>query len=321
MLGFICALDVEVEGIKSLMDNKTEETFAKITYAKGEIFGQEVVCCECGIGKVNAAMSTQMMIDLYHPDVIINSGIAGSLSPDIRIGDLVVSDDCVQHDMDGTEMGEPLGQIQFNDEKRIYLPADQQMPTARKLQAACADLDDTAVFRGRIASGDVFIVDLANVVSGSPIISVLCLRDGGRGSRSPSATATVSPTRCCAVSRTILTRTNSSTLCDSAKLQPKNPSRRSPNSSKTLDQASKKRRPNDVFFYCLLFDFQFILDDVRGVLKPVTDKQLDGTGIDRLREIGVERHLCQHAGVEILRRSRRCGCRRRSYAPCRSRGI
>lgn len=155
MLGFICALDVEVEGIKQLMNNKTEETVAKITYVKGEIFGQQVVCCECGMGKVNAAMSAQIMIDFYHPDVIINSGIAGSLSKDIGIGDLVVADDCVQHDMDGTEMGDPLGQIQFNDELRTYMPADKA--TADRLTRACTILDDTAVFRGRIASGDVFV--------------------------------------------------------------------------------------------------------------------------------------------------------------------
>ncbi len=155
MIGFICALDAEVEGIKQLMLNKTEAVFAKIPYAKGEIFGQEVVCCECGVGKVNAAMSAQIMIDRYHPDRIINSGIAGSLSEEIRIGDLVVADDCVQHDMDVTEMGDPLGQIQFNDEVRIYLPADTA--TADRLEKACQLPDDTQVFRGRIASGDVFI--------------------------------------------------------------------------------------------------------------------------------------------------------------------
>lgn len=155
MIGFICALDAEVEGIKQLMLNKTEDVFAKIPYAKGEIFGQEVVCCECGVGKVNAAMSAQIMIDRYHPDLIINSGIAGSLSKEIRIGDLVIADDCVQHDMDGTELGDPRGQIQFNDEMRTYLPADTAI--ANTLEKACAEIPDTAVFRGRIASGDVFI--------------------------------------------------------------------------------------------------------------------------------------------------------------------
>jgi adenosylhomocysteine nucleosidase len=155
MIGFICALAIEVEGIVKMMDSKEEITVAKITYTKGEVGGKEVVCCECGIGKVNAAMSTQIMIDLYQPDVIINSGIAGSLSGDIRIGDIVISDDCVQHDMDGTEMGDPLGQVQFNDEKRTYFPADKE--TADKLYDACRTIDGISVFRGRIASGDVFI--------------------------------------------------------------------------------------------------------------------------------------------------------------------
>ena len=93
MLGFICALGIEVEGIVNMMTEKEETAVAKITYVKGLIDGKEVVCCECGMGKVNAAMSTQIMIDLYHPDAIINSGIAGSLSKDIGIGDLVVADD------------------------------------------------------------------------------------------------------------------------------------------------------------------------------------------------------------------------------------
>lgn len=155
MIGFICALGIEVEGIVKMMKNTDRKTFAKITYYRGDIDGTKVVCCECGIGKVNAAMSTQLMIDLYSPDVIINSGIAGSLSGDIRIGDIVVSDDCVQHDMDVTEMGDPLGMIQFNDEKRIEIPADKA--TADKLYAACKTIEGINVFRGRIASGDAFI--------------------------------------------------------------------------------------------------------------------------------------------------------------------
>ena len=155
MIGFICALAIEVEGIKKMMTNPIERAVAKITYTKGTLDGKEVVCCECGIGKVNAAMSTQIMIDMYHPDVIINSGIAGSLSRDIRIGDIVVSDDCVQHDMDGTEIGDPLGQVQFNDEVRTYFPADKA--TADKLYAACQTVDGISIYRGRIASGDAFI--------------------------------------------------------------------------------------------------------------------------------------------------------------------
>ena len=188
MLGFICALSIEVEGIVGMMENKSEQTVAKITYHQGEIGGKKVVCCECGIGKVNAAMSTQLMIDLYHPDVIINSGVAGSLSGDIRIGDIVISDDCVQHDMDGREMGDPLGQVQFNDELRTYFPADKA--TADKLYDACQTIKDISVFRGRIASGDIFIAShdrrvrsfgdqmVAVMTTEDPAVGTVCYRNG-----------------------------------------------------------------------------------------------------------------------------------------------
>lgn len=155
MIGFICALDVEVSGIKDMMDNPKQKTIAKITYTSGKIFGKEVVCCECGVGKVNAAMSTQIMIDAFSPDCIINSGIAGSLSKEIAIGDIVISKDCVQHDYDGTEMGDPLGEIWFCDEKRIDLPANEDL--IKKLHLACKALQDTNITIGRIATGDTFV--------------------------------------------------------------------------------------------------------------------------------------------------------------------
>lgn len=90
MIGIICALDAEIEGIMKKMENRKEETFAKLTFYSGKIDGTDVVATECGVGKVNAAMSTQIMIDRYAPDTIINSGIAGSLSKDIKICDIVI---------------------------------------------------------------------------------------------------------------------------------------------------------------------------------------------------------------------------------------
>lgn len=155
MTGFICALDAEIEGIVNKMENRKEETIAKLTFFSGTINGTDVVATECGVGKVNSAMSTQIMIDRYSPDTIINSGIAGSLSKDIRICDIVISSDCVQHDYDTTELGDPLGMIYFNDEKIISIPADEK--TVSMLKEACETLEDTNIFTGRIASGDSFI--------------------------------------------------------------------------------------------------------------------------------------------------------------------
>ncbi len=155
MIGIICALSIEVEGIAKLLQNKKEETFAKMKYIYGTINGKDVVMTECGIGKVNAAMSTQIMIDKFSPDVIINSGIAGSVSRQLKIGDIVISKDCVQHDFDGTQMGDPKGLIQYNDETRIDIPVS--LDIAQKLFDACKDLENTNVLLGRIATGDIFV--------------------------------------------------------------------------------------------------------------------------------------------------------------------
>lgn len=157
MIGIICALSIEVEGIAKLLENKKEETFAKMKYISGTINGKKVVMTECGIGKVNAAMSTQVMIDKYSPDVIINSGIAGSISRTLKIGDIVISKDCVQHDFDGTQMGDPKGLIQYNDETRIDIPVSESV--AQKLLDACKDLENTNVTLGRIATGDIFVAE------------------------------------------------------------------------------------------------------------------------------------------------------------------
>ncbi|MBQ4128195.1 MAG: 5'-methylthioadenosine/adenosylhomocysteine nucleosidase [Ruminococcus sp.] len=178
MIGIICALAIEVEQLTELLENKKEETYAKMKYISGTICGKEVVMTECGIGKVNAAMSTQVMIDKYNVDVVINSGIAGSVSRDLKIGDIVISKDCVQHDFDGTQMGDPKGLIQYNDEKRIEIPADKS--TAQKLMQACKGIENTNVMLGTIATGDIFVADKALRQSIADEFSALaCEMEGG----------------------------------------------------------------------------------------------------------------------------------------------
>lgn len=178
MIGIICALSIEVEGLTQLLSNKKEETYAKMKYVCGTINGKEVVMTECGIGKVNAAMSAQVMIDHYNPDVIINSGIAGSVSRTLHIGDIVISEDCVQHDFDGTQMGDPKGLIQYNDETRIDIPVNKEV--ANKLLKACKDIKDTNVVLGRIATGDIFVAEKAMRSAIAKEFSALaCEMEGG----------------------------------------------------------------------------------------------------------------------------------------------
>ena len=178
MIGIICALSIEVEELTKLLSNKQENTYAKMKYISGTINGKEVVMTECGIGKVNAAMSTQVMIDKYNPDVIINSGIAGSVSKELKIGDIVISKDCVQHDFDGTQMGDPKGLIQYNDETRIDIPVSQDV--AQKLFEACKDIENTNVKIARIATGDIFVADKAMRQSvADEFDAVACEMEGG----------------------------------------------------------------------------------------------------------------------------------------------
>ena len=178
MIGIICALSIEVEELTKLLENKQENSYAKMKYISGTINGKEVVMTECGIGKVNAAMSTQVMIDRYNPDVIINSGIAGSVSKELKIGDIVISKDCVQHDFDGTQMGDPKGLIQYNDETRIDIPVS--VDVAQKLFEACKDIENTNVKLARIATGDIFVADKAMRQSvADEFDAVACEMEGG----------------------------------------------------------------------------------------------------------------------------------------------
>ena len=178
MIGIICALSIEVEELTKLLENKQENTYAKMKYISGTINGKEVVMTECGIGKVNAAMSTQVMIDRYNPDIIINSGIAGSVSRELKIGDIVISKDCVQHDFDGTQMGDPKGLIQYNDETRIDIPVNNEI--ANKLFDACKDIENTNVMCGRIATGDIFVAEKSMRQSiADEFSAVACEMEGG----------------------------------------------------------------------------------------------------------------------------------------------
>ena len=125
MIGIICALKIEVEGIQKMMTNSTTTDYARMTFVKGEINGKEVVAVECGIGKVNAAICAQVMIDLFKPEAIINSGIAGALNDKISIGDIVIAKDVVQHDMDTSAIGDPVGLI--SGLNVVYMKADEAL--------------------------------------------------------------------------------------------------------------------------------------------------------------------------------------------------
>lgn len=154
MLGIIGAMDIEVKELREMMKNPQVQSVAGMNFYQGTIQGKEVVVVRSGIGKVNAGICSQILVDRYHVEGIINTGIAGSLKNEINIGDIVLATVAVQHDVDATGFGYPLGEIPQMGIKEF--PADEKL---RELAATCSKKanPDIQVFFGRVASGDQFI--------------------------------------------------------------------------------------------------------------------------------------------------------------------
>lgn len=156
MLGIIGAMDVEVAEVKEAMQGVEVKNVAGMDFYKGMLKGKEAVVVRSGIGKVNAAMCTQILVDYYHVDAVINTGIAGSLKNEIEIGDVVLSTDTVQHDMDATGFGYPVGQIPQMEE--FSFPADEAL--IKLAEKCCKEVNpEIGVFTGRVVSGDQFVSD------------------------------------------------------------------------------------------------------------------------------------------------------------------
>lgn len=156
MLGIIGAMEEEVARIIEQMEDVTKTQKASMVFYKGYLANKEAVVVRSGIGKVNAAICTQILVDDFHVNAVINTGIAGSLKNEINIGDIVLSTDALQHDMDATQFGYPLGQIPRMD--TLAFPADKDLI---ELAKNCCEVvnPEIQVFTGRVLSGDQFIAD------------------------------------------------------------------------------------------------------------------------------------------------------------------
>lgn len=153
-LGIIGAMKIEVDAVVAAMQDVSSETCGGITFTSGKIGRTEVVCAVCGIGKVFAAMCAQAMIVRFAPDVIVNTGVGGSLTPRLSIGDVAVSESVVQYDMDTTAVGDPAGLI--SGLNLVYIPADENL--ARTVSGIIRDMGIRCE-RGVIATGDRFVAD------------------------------------------------------------------------------------------------------------------------------------------------------------------
>ena len=154
MIGIIGAMEEEVAALKEDMDIQETVEQASMVFCKGRLCGKDVVVVRSGIGKVNAGICAQILVDRFQADMLINTGIAGSLDARIDIGDMVISTDALHHDMDATIFGDAIGQIPRMD--TLAFPADEEL--VRKAAKANEKANpDIRTFIGKVASGDQFI--------------------------------------------------------------------------------------------------------------------------------------------------------------------
>ena len=178
MIGIIGAMEEEVQALKEAMTIEEIREKASMTFCRGTLQGREVVVVRSGVGKVNAGICAQILIDDFGADTLINTGIAGSLDARIDIGDIVISTEALHHDMDASIFGDPVGQVPRMDV--LAFPADPELAEKAR-QANEAANPDIHTFLGRVVSGDQFISSHEAKERISSLFHPLCTEMEGAG--------------------------------------------------------------------------------------------------------------------------------------------
>lgn len=153
-IGVIGAMEEEVSLLIGQMKNKKTKVMAGMSFHQGKLWDKEAVVVRSGIGKVNMGICTQILVDCYGVDAVINTGVAGGLYEKLNVGDIVISSDVVQHDMDATGFGYKLGEIPRMETS--YFDADEALIKLAKESCELVN-PEIQCFVGRVATGDQFI--------------------------------------------------------------------------------------------------------------------------------------------------------------------
>ncbi len=151
-IGVIGAMQKEVDNLKTQIENPHSEVISGVTFVSGMVKGVEMVAAVSGVGKVFAAICTEAMILTYHVDMIINIGVAGTLCSQLGVMDVAVADRVVQHDMNTSALGDPVGLLSGINE--VYLEADEKM---NRVLCQCLEDRHMKYLVGTIATGDLFL--------------------------------------------------------------------------------------------------------------------------------------------------------------------
>ncbi len=156
-IGIIVAMEEEIESILDIMDNIEEKEIYGLTFKTGQIEKNKIIVVKCGVGKVNAARVTQILIDTFNVKCVINVGAAGALNPFLNIGDIVIGEKLIQHDFDITAFDHDKGYITGVGD---YIYSDSEL--IEKFENAANNLKekDYKIKKGIIATGDIFCTDI-----------------------------------------------------------------------------------------------------------------------------------------------------------------
>jgi adenosylhomocysteine nucleosidase len=157
-IAIIGAMEEEVTLLRENIKDKKQETIAGCEFTFGNMHGTEVILLRSGIGKVNAAMSTTILLEKFKPDYIINTGSAGGFNPLLNVGDAVISSEVRHHDVDVTAFGYEYGQV---PQLPAAFTADEKLVAIA--ESAAKEINDIQVVKGAIATGDSFMNDPVRV--------------------------------------------------------------------------------------------------------------------------------------------------------------
>ncbi|MCH1627393.1 5'-methylthioadenosine/S-adenosylhomocysteine nucleosidase [Fredinandcohnia quinoae] len=153
-VAIIGAMDEEVTILREMIENKEEITIAGCEFYSGTLNTQEVILLKSGIGKVNAAMSTAILLQQFNPDYVINTGSAGGYLESLNVGDIVISTEVRHHDVDVTIFDYEYGQVPgmpaaFTSNERLIELAEK----------SAKEISDMQIVKGLIVTGDSFMND------------------------------------------------------------------------------------------------------------------------------------------------------------------
>lgn len=186
-IGIIFAMQEELIELKKYLHINNEKKIYDLIFYEATLNNQNIILTESGIGKTNAARTTQILIDYYKPEAIFNIGVAGGIAKNLKVGDIIISTSLVQHDFDITAFNHPKG----------YIPnIGNTIPIDNKLLNTTKNILDTnniSYKEGVIASGDIFCTKESMATKINTQFKALCVEMEGA---SIAQTAYLSKTPC-----------------------------------------------------------------------------------------------------------------------------